>query len=223
MHRGRWRHPSTGDGARGLRVYQNNYRHSCHLFRWRSPARATGSVGVFHQAIVAGMSIALAEQLDARCLWPRFQDAGAIVSGRPGSGRAGVLELALDDAFVGPDATAPVRRPCRGRLGQRDPSPDADARYRGAHHQRHPAIGRRWLMACDGPPPAGTCRLNLGAILVSAGRDVARFRAIDQYEEQAPCSASGRASPCRAVRRHDRRVRRRSRRGTRRDDAGPDR
>lgn len=174
------------DAAPGLRVYQNNYRAQLVACLEESFTRTRDWIGgeAFHDAVVAHISRVPPSSwtLDA---YPR--DFPATLAMRypddPEIAELAWIDVALGEAFVGPDAVALTVED----LGDVDwdratlrftPTLDIAELTTNA-----PAI---WsALAAGQDPPAAELLPEAGATLVWRQGLAAQFRAVDQYERQA--------------------------------------
>lgn len=170
----------------GLRVYQNNYR--AQLVDCLEASFAQTRAWIGHEAFLAAAVTHIDRvppsswTLDA---YPRdFPSTLALLyPDDPEVTELAWLELALEEAFVGPDARALAMADLAevdwDRLALRL-TPTLDLRDLTTNA---PAI---WSALCAGETPPAIERLHeSGAMLVWRQDQVSRFRAIDQYECQA--------------------------------------
>ncbi|TPG52167.1 HvfC/BufC N-terminal domain-containing protein [Sphingomonas glacialis] len=174
----------------GLRVYQNNYRAALIACLEESFARTRDWIGgeAFHDAVVAHIERVPPSSwtLDA---YPRDFPA-TLAMLYPGDAEVTELawiDLALGEAFVGPDVTALTMEDLSGidwdeailhftpTLDLADLTTNATAIWSA--------------LADDEVPPSVEMLPETGAILVWRQGISAQFRAIDQYERQALLSA----------------------------------
>ncbi len=173
-------------GGPGLAVYQNNYRAQLAACLETGFPKTLAWVGheAFHNAVVAhvGRVPPSSWTLDA---YPRDFPAtlGLLFPSDAEIAELATLELALEEAFVGPDA-APIFADALGEIDWDRALlsfvPTLDLRPLTTNA---PAI---WAAVVEGvQPPSAETLPQGGALLVWRHGMISRFRAIDSLEEQA--------------------------------------
>ncbi|WP_029935839.1 HvfC/BufC N-terminal domain-containing protein [Sphingomonas sp. UNC305MFCol5.2] len=174
------------NAAPGLRVYQNNFRSQLAACIEDGFARTRDWIGgeAFHQAVIAHVERVPPSSWTLDAYSRDFPATLAMLyADDPEIPELAWIELALAEAFVGPDATALTAFD----LGEVDwdratlrLAPTLDF---GELTTNAPAI---WSALAEGEaPPAVAYLPEPGAILVWREGDAPRFRAIDQLEHHA--------------------------------------
>jgi hypothetical protein len=174
------------DVAPGLRVYQNNFRAQLAACIEDSFARTRDWIGgdAFHEAVVAHVDRMPPSSwtLDA---YPRDFPAtlAMLHPADPEIIELAWIELALAEAFVGPDTAALAATDLGEVDWDRAILHLTSTLDLGDLTTNAPAI---WCALSDGELPPPVAHLpEPGAILVWRDGDAPRFRAVDQFERQA--------------------------------------